>query len=335
MQVEQAVLSQAEIDSLLEAMDSGELDEEILEEVKQPKVKAYDFRRPVRLSKEYLSTISMVLEDFAKISVNQLSTKLRRQVEMDMVSIEQVSFDEFIHSVPKFTLLGTLTSGTQNGVQIIEVNPSISMQMVEILCGYDDSGEFIEDTEKDSFTEIELAILEEIVDILGLSFQTVWQEITELETKVDSITTNPQLLQSMSPNEPVVLATFSISLNGNTTFVNLCIPYIFFEDILDKLSFRNWFHEGKEAGDTDHEQFSKNLQPVPVELTTLLGQSEISIQDFLDIENGDIIQLNNKTSKPLTMYVADKPYFLVKPGTIEDRLAVEVLQFIGGEATDE
>lgn len=331
----QVVLSQTEIDNLLEAMNSGALDEEIIEDPKQQKVKPYDFRRPVRLSKEYLSTISMVLEDFAKISVNQLSTKLRRQVNMKMVSIEQVSFDEFVHSVPKFTLLGSLSSEPQNGVQIIEVNPSISMQMVEILFGHDEASTYKEDTDKEEFTDIELAVLEEVIDMFAFSFKSVWQDITKLDTKVESIDTNPQLLQSMSPNEPVVLATFSISLNGNDTFVNLCIPYIFFEDILDKLSFRNWFHEGKEAGESDHEKFAKILQPVPVELETLLGQAEISIADFLDMEEGDIIQLNEKISKPLTMSVAGKPYFLVKPGIVEEQLAIEVLQFIGGEMLDE
>lgn len=333
--MEQTVLSQSEIDSLLEAMNSGEISEEIIEETQQTKVKPYDFRRPVRLSKEYLSTISMVLEDFAKISVNQLSTKLRRQVEMSMVSIEQISFDEFVHSVPKFTLLGTLTSEPQSGVQIIEVNSSISVQMVEILCGFDSNSQFVENTNKSNFTEIELAILDEIIEIFANAFRNVWQDVAELKTKVESMLTNPQLLQSMSPNEPVVLATFNISLSGNTTFVNLCIPYVFFEDILDKLSFRNWFHEGKEAGEMDHKRFSQNLQPVPVDLVTLLGESNISIEDFLDMEKGDIIQLNNKTSQPLTMYVEDQPYFQVKPGFVDNNLAVEVLQFIGGETPDE
>lgn len=333
--MEQTVLSQSEIDSLLEAMSSGEISEEIIEEPQQTKVKPYDFRRPVRLSKEYLSTISMILEDFAKISVNQLSTKLRRQVEMSMVSIEQISFDEFVHSVPKFTLLGTLSSEPQSGVQIIEVNSSISMQMVEILCGFDSSSEFVENTTKSNFTEIELAILDDIINIFANAFKNVWQDVAELKTKVESMSTSPQLLQSMSPNEPVVLATFNISLSGNTTFVNLCIPYVFFEDILDKLSFRNWFHEGKEAGEVDHKRFSQNLQPVPVDLVAILGKSELSIEDFLDMEKGDIVQLNNKTSQPLTMYVEDRPYFQVKPGFVDNNLAVEVLQFTGGETPDE
>lgn len=333
--MEQAVLSQSEIDSLLEAMSSGEINDEILDDQLQTKIKPYDFRRPVRLSKEYLSTISMVLEDFAKISVNQLTTKLRRQVDMNMVSIEQISFDEFVHSVPKFTLLSTLTSEPQNGVQILEVNSSICIQMIEILCGQEDNDYFKENTKKNNFTEIEFAILDDVISVFSNAFKNVWQEIRNLNTEIDSMMTNPQLLQSMSPNEPVVLATFSISLSGNTTFVNLCIPYVFFEDILDKLSFRNWFHEGKEADETDHKQFTNNLQPVPVELMTLLGQSEIAIEDFLDMDEGDIIQLNNKTTEPLTMYVENKPYFKVKPGFVEKNLAVEVLQFIGGETSDE
>lgn len=333
--MEQTVLSQAEIDSLLVAMDRGEFEEIIEETVELSEAKSYDFRRPARLSKEYISTISTVLEDFAKRTVIQLSGKLRQQVHMEMVSIEQFSFEEFINSTPKFTLVGTMSSKPQAGVQIIEVDSSISMQMVEILCGLDDVIDFKESPKKESFTDIELAILEEIIDIFAFSFQAVWQEITEVETKVDSITSNPHLLQSMPPNEPVILAAFNISINGHTSYVNLCIPYIFFEDILDKLSFRNWFHEGKETSDSDYKQFAKNIKLVPVELSALLGKSVISIKDFLEVETGDIIQLDTQTSEPLMMYIEDRSYFTVKPGSVEGRIAVEILEFIEGESSDE
>lgn len=328
----QAVLSQNEIDSLLKAMNSGEIDDEVIEEPDQPRVRPYDFRRPVRLSKEYLSTITMVLEDFAKISVNLLSTKLRRQVTMDMISIEQVSFDEFIHSVPRFTLLSTMTSENKSGVQIIEVNPQVSMQMIEILCGYDESNSTFENPEKESFTDIELSILEDVMGTFSYSFESAWSELDSFETSLETIETNPQMLQSMSPNEPVVLATFRMTLDGEDSFVNICLPYVFFEDILDQLSFRNWFHEGKEADGSDSEQFARALQPVTVDLEVLLGESAMSIQNFLDMEVGDIVQLDNKSSKPLTMLIGGKPYFNVKPGTLKDKLAVEVLEFVEGES---
>ncbi|WP_035444827.1 flagellar motor switch protein FliM [Atopococcus tabaci] len=331
----QAVLSQQEIDSLLEAMDKGEFDEELLAETEQPKVKAYDFRRPVRLSKEYLSTITMVLEDFSKIAGNQLSTQLRKQVEMKMESIEQVSFDEFVHSVPRFTLMGTMSSQPHKGSQVIEINPQLSLQMVEVLCGYDDDAITPMESTKESFTDIELAILEEVIQTFVRAFESSWRGITELDTKLDSIDTNPQLLQTMSPNEAVVLTTFSITLGQNRTFMNVCIPYIFFEDILDKLSFRNWFHEGKGADESDHQKFAKNLERVPVSVEVELGTAYMSVENFLDMEVGDVIQLDNKTSAPLTMLVEDRPYYRVKPGIVDNQMAVEVLQFTGGEATDE
>ncbi|MFC6465706.1 flagellar motor switch protein FliM [Marinilactibacillus sp. GCM10026970] len=332
----QQVLSQQEIDALLDAMDSGEIDtEQMVEELDSPKVKPYDFRRPVRLSKEYLSTITMVFEDFSKIAVNLLSTQLRKPVDIKIAAIEQVSFDEFVHSVPSFTLMGIFQSKPLSGMQIIEINPQFSLQMVELLCGFGELSDEILPSDKDSFTDIERAILEDVTTSFLRSFETAWKEITELKVELEYTETNPQLLQTMSPNEPVLLVTFSVTLDEQKTFINMCVPYIFFEDMLDKLSFRNWFHSGKEFDSSERGQISKNLEQVPLNLEVLLGESQMTISDFLEMEEGDIIQLNEKTSKPLTMYVEDKPYYKVKPGMIEDHLAVEVMKFMGGESTDE
>lgn len=332
----QQVLSQQEIDALLDAMDSGEIDtEQMVEELDSPKVKPYDFRRPVRLSKEYLSTITMVFEDFSKIAVNLLSTQLRKPVDIKIAAIEQVSFDEFVHSVPSFTLMGIFQSKPLSGMQIIEINPQFSLQMVELLCGFSELSDEILPSDKDSFTDIERAILEDVTSSFLRSFETAWKEITELKVELEYTETNPQLLQTMSPNEPVLLVTFSVTLDEQKTFINMCVPYIFFEDMLDKLSFRNWFHSGKEFDSSERGQISKNLEQVPLNLEVLLGESQMTISDFLEMEEGDIIQLNEKTSKPLTMYVEDKPYYKVKPGMIENQLAVEVMKFMGGESTDE
>lgn len=331
----QQVLSQQEIDALLDAMDSGEIDtEELEEELSQPKVRPYDFRRPVRLSKEYLSTITMVFEDFAKLAVNVLSTQLRKPVDLKIAAIEQVSFDEFVHSVPSFTLMSIFSSAPLSGMQILEISPQFCLQMVELLCGYNDLTEDDEKEEKSNFTEIEMAILEDITTSLMQTFETAWKDIVSLNVQMENTETNPQLLQTMSPNEPVLLVTFTAMLGTQRTYLNMCIPYVFFEDILDKLSFQNWFHSGKEADEKDREYLSRSLNPVPVNLEVLLGRSTMKVSEFLDMEVGDIIQLDDRTSKPLTMFVEDKPYYRVKPGMIEDKLAVEVLKFIGGEMAD-
>ena len=331
----QQVLSQQEIDALLVAMDSGEIDtDEMSDELKGPKVKSYDFKRPVRLSKEYLSTISMVFDDFAKLISNQLSTKLKRPVGVKTAAIEQVSFDEFIHSVPNFTLMGLFKSSPLNGLQILEVNPQFSLQIVELLCGYTEviTEELVN---KSEFTDIELAILEDVMQSLLRSFEAAWQDITDIDVTLEGTETNPQLLQTMSPNEPVVLVTFAVTIEKQQTFINMCIPYIFFEDILDKLSFKNWFHSGKELDLSERGHLAGGLNSVPVTIEVKLGESQMDVSDFLEMDEGDVIQLDEKTNKPLTLFVEDKPYFKVKPGTINNRLAVEILKFTGGEHDDE
>ncbi|EXJ22367.1 Flagellar motor switch protein FliM [Alkalibacterium sp. AK22] len=321
---------------MLVAMDSGEINsDELSAEAAAPKVKSYDFRRPVRLSKEYLSTITMVFEDFSKLASNLLSTQLRKPVDMKIAAIEQVSFDEFVHSVPSFTLMGVFQSAPLNGMQILEINPQFSLQIVELMCGYTELS--TEETAKDksSFTDIELAILEDVMKALLRSFESAWKEIKEIDVSLEDTETKPQLLQTMSPNEPVVLVTFAVSIGEQRTFINMCIPYIFFEDILDKLSFKNWFHSGKEFDSSERGQIASSLDRVPVDIEVILGESNMDVSDFLNMEEGDIIQLDDKTSKPLTLYVEDKPYFKVKPGLLDGKLAVEILKFTGGESDDE
>ena len=109
------VLSQQEIDLLMESVKSGEIDTELVEEAEPVKIKTYDFRRPARLSKEYMTTLTMLLEEYAKIASNLITTQVRSNVTLRVASIEQISFDEFLHSVPNFTLMGLFRSEPQEG----------------------------------------------------------------------------------------------------------------------------------------------------------------------------------------------------------------------------
>lgn len=324
------VLSQQEIDALMAGMQSGEIDVAVLEEQEQVKVKDYDFKRPVRLSKEYISTLKLVFEEYAKIMENTLTTQLRTNVSLALKSIEQISFDEFLHSVSFFTLMGIFHADPQPGIQMIEINPQVSFKLVEIMCGSANDVTSSQEPDRDYFTEIERAILEDVMAQFGAVFQTVWRDIIELEVHMDSIETNSQMVQSISPNEPVALITFEIELMGCTSFVNLCIPYVFFETILDKLSVRYWFHSGKAIDVTDKERLKSSLQEVELNLEVILGEAEVSLENFLQLELGDIIPLRKRTNDPLSLLIENQPYYLVKPGIVDNQMAVEVLQDIGG-----
>ncbi|MGY3746490.1 flagellar motor switch protein FliM [Vagococcus salmoninarum] len=327
------VLSQQEIDTLLSAMSNGDIDEELLiEEKKAPQAKSYDFRRPTKLSKEYINTLFMIFEDFSKFAGNHLSTQIRTNVNLKLASIEQISYDEFIHSIPKFTLLGLFHSTPLNGIQMIEVNPQLCMLIVELLCGASEAqitkGE---ELSKKSFTDIEMAILEEVFKTFVTAFENAWQDITTIESQLDSLDTNPQLLQNMSPNEPVVLITFTVTIFKQNTFINLCVPYVFFEGIVDKLSFRNWFDADKGFNEADNDQLKKNIETVTLKMETVLGETTMTLADFAQLEVGDTISLNQKIAEPLKMYIENQLFSKVKPGQKDGHLAAEILELMEGD----
>ncbi|HCX64797.1 MAG TPA: flagellar motor switch protein FliM [Eubacteriaceae bacterium] len=322
------VLSQQEIDSLLNALNTGEVNpEDLKEEEEKNKVKAYDFRRPIKLSKEYINTLYMIFENFSKIASNLLSNQARKNVNLTLGAIEQVSFDEFLHSIPNPTLMGTFNTESLNGTQIIEINPQFSMQVVEILCGGGKAGNA--NLKKDKFTDIELGILEDIVLNLLQAFEASWMEILEVKTELESLETNPQLIQTMSPNEPVVLISFSVDIFEERSFINICIPYVSFENITDKLSIKSWFDMDKNHGEKVYkEEISEKLMSTKVDLTVEFGKTVITVDDFMHLEQDDVIQLDLKTDDPMKMYVEDKLHYMVQPGLYNDKLAVQILQYV-------
>lgn len=323
------VLSQQEIDSLLNALNTGEIDSfSIKEEKEKSKVRSYDFRRPIKLSKEYISTLYMIFENFSKIAGNLLSTQVRTNVNIELGAVEQVSYDEFIRSIPKTTLMGIFRSKPLSGVQIIEMNPQFCLQVIELMCGGTNSSYIKNASKKEKFTDIELGILEEMVMGLLKSFEASWREIIDIKTDLDLLETNPQLVQNMSPNEPVILISFTADIFNNKSFINICIPYVSFENTIEKLSFKNWFDFEKESNEKDKEILSERIMSSVVNLEVILGKSTITVDDFLQLEIGDILQLDIKTVDPLKMYVEDKLHYLVKPGEYKGKLAVEVLQYI-------
>lgn len=323
------VLSQQEIDSLLNALSTGEIDpEEIKEDEEKNKVKSYDFRRPIKLSKEYINTLYMIFENFAKTSSNILSTLVRTNVNMTVGAVEQISFDEFVHSIPNPTIMGIFHSEPLKGNQILEINPQFGIQCVELLCGGAQSKE-IKGVRKEKFTDIELGIVEDMVRSLLKGFKQAWSEIMDLEPILDDIETNPQLVQSMSPNEPVVLISFGVEIFEVKSFINICIPYVSFENITDKLSIRSWFDMGKTQEVPQHkEDISERLSHSQVELKVEMGKTIIRVDDFLNLEKGDIVQLDIKTTDPMKLYVEDKMHYLVQPGLFKEKMAVQVLQYV-------
>lgn len=326
------ILSQNEIDALLAALSSGELgiEEQRVNEEKH-RVKKYDFKRPNKFSKEHTRTLEMVHDNFCRICSNYLTAHLRTSVQMNVVSNEQTTFEEFIHSIPNPTILIGFYLEPFEGLFLFETGPQFVFQLIDILFG--GSGKSSIKTRE--FTEIEKNILKRIDMKLLENLKTAWEDIMDVNVKFDNLETNPVLNQVVAPNEAVELITISVDIENNQSFLNMCIPYISVEKYIEKLVIQ---YKTKVSYREDNELkkvMKRNINSVEIDASVELGKSYITVEDFLNLSVGDCLMLNKKTKEPLYMYIDKKPYFKVYPGTIGKKIGVQISEIIDKDVEED
>jgi flagellar motor switch protein FliM len=328
------VLSQSEIDALLSALSTGEMNAEQLKiEEKERKVKVYDFKRALRFSKDQIRSLTRIHENFARMLSTVLSARLRTVVQITVASADQIPYEEFIRSVPKMTVLNVIEMPPLEGRVIMEVNPNIAYAMLDRILG--GRGESINKIE--SLTEIETKLLSNLFDRALDSFQEAWAGIIDVDPLLSEFEINPQFLQMVSPNETVVVIALNTQIADTTGMINICIPHVVLEPIMPKLSVHYWMQSAKkEPAPYELELLQKKIQIAELPIIAELGSADIPIQEFLMLDVGDVIRLNQGIDQPLTIKVGNIPKFTAQPGKIKRKLAVQVLDEIkGGNSDDE
>lgn len=320
------VLSQSEIDALLSALSTGDVEpDQIKEKEEKHKVKKYDFRSPQKFSKDHIRTLEMVHDSFARIVSNYLSGQLRKHVKIEIQSVEQITYEEFVHSIPNPTILTIFKMPPLQGNILLEMNPQFSFQILDILLG--GTGEKNENTKE--FSEIEKNILSNITSEMIKSMVLAWDGILDVKPEFEFLETNPTANQTLAPNEPVALLSFLVELGKNSTYMNLCIPYLSIEKVLDKLVVQYWFKgEEDELADEVKQKLKKGIEPVEVNMHVELGKTQITIDDFLKLVKGDVLILDSKCSEPVRVFVENEECFVAKPGVIGKNMGVEILDIL-------
>ncbi len=320
------VLSQGEIDALLSALDSGELNPDELEkEEEKHKVKQYDFRRPQKFSKDHIRTLELVHDNFARIISNYLTAQVRSNVKVKIETVQQITYEEFIHSVPNPTILTVFKMPPLSGSILFETNPQFVYQIIDILLGGSGLGQY----KSREFTDIDKNIIKQVNKGVIANLKLAWEDVLEVEPEIEGLETNPALNQTLAPNEPVALITFSVELGGNSTFINICIPYLSIEKVLDKLVIQYWFRENDESVLEDSRtKIRKRIDIVELPVSALLGTTNILVGDFLNLSVGDVVTLDNLTTDPVKILVGDQSYVYAKPGTIGKNKGIQVLDII-------
>ena len=327
------VLSQSEIDALLSALSTGSLEpDELQKEEEKHKVKVYDFRSPQKFSKDHIRTLELIHDNYARIISNFLTAQLRKNVKVKIETVEQITYEEFIHSIPNPTIMTMFRMPPLTGTILFETNPQFSFQIIDVLLG--GTGE--RNTVSKEFSDIDKNIMMQITSGMISNLKLAWEDILSVEPEVESLETNPAINQTLAPNEPVALVTFSVEMGKSNTFINICIPYLSIEKVLDKLVVQYWFQNEKDAsGDEVREKIKEGLNPVEIEMSAELGCTHLTIDDFLNLSRGDIIRLDNKCTSPIKIYVEDQECYYAKPGITGKNLGVAVLDIIDKDVNED
>lgn len=323
------ILSQNEIDELLNALNTGEIDVREIGATKQEKkVKNHDFRRPSKFAKDHLKTLNIIHDNYARMVTNFLTGYLRTLVQVDVISVEPLAYNDFSNSISNPAILAIVDFAPLNGSIILEFAPHIAFALVDRILG----GRGVPMEKVREFTEIEIAIIERIIiQILNL-MRAPWENVIAIRPRLERIETNPQFAQITSPNEIVALITLSAKVGDVEGMLNICIPHMVVEPIVSKLSTRFWFSAvEREATSETKLTIGSRIENTTVPLKAILGKTNISVNDFLELQVGDVLSLDTNANEKLDVLVGDLLKFYAKPGVRKNKVALKITEVVKEE----
>ena len=322
------VLSQSEIDSLLRALSDGELDVDEMRDAPEKQVKKYDFARPSKFSKEHLRTLEMIFENYGRLISTNLPVYLRKSVQVEVMNSEAVIYSEFSNALSNPVLLGVVDMQPLSGNIIIEVAANLGYTMVDRMLG--GFGQPL-DKSRD-FSEIELLIIERIMTVCVELLADPWQNVVEIHPRLERIETNSQFAQIISPSEMIALVSINIRIGDVEGLMNVGLPFMTLEPVMDKLNTKFWYSSIKKGDEAEYAELIQDMiSKAPVPIKAYLGKSTVSVQDFTNLQIGDIIRLDSKVDKELDVYVGNIRKFTALPGASGKQYAVRVTSVIGEE----
>lgn len=268
----------------------------------------YDFRRPDKFSKEQLRTLQMLHETFAPLAASALSATLRSPVNVDLISIEQVPYEEYLRGISS-SVFTIISLPPLSGQAILEVEFGLFFAMIDRLLG--GPGRTIQRT---TLTDIERPLVKQVVERLFTALKSAWEGVVIVNPGIEGMETSAQFVQIAPPNDIVVTILFEVKVGSARGAMSLCIPYLVLKPITTKLSAQKWFvATNRKHSPQSRRQISQHLKHSMVECTLELGKTSISVDEFLKLRVNDVLKLDQKVAYDLKMYVSGEPKLEGKP----------------------
>ena len=324
------MLSQEEIDSLINAMGSG-LDKQpakpngSVEDVStdmgldKRNCKLYNFRRPDKFSKDHLRALQTIHEGFARQLGLVLTAYLRMPVEIEVISVDQLTYDEFVHSMPNPMLVSIIEMNPLPGQTLLGFSHEVTSGLIDRMLG----GPGQSEARPRELTDIEQQLIKRVINRTKDTLQESWENVVAVETKIVGMEDSYVLIQVASPGEIVALVTLQVTFGRQEYgLISFCVPYPVLEGVIDQLSAQHIFHGSQKIStQTEQDKLLAKLNNAKIPVSVLLGGTKIHVNDLLELREGDVIRLNRTVHEDLLICINDTPKFFGKPGTRRKHLA--------------
>ena len=325
------ILSQEEIDALLDVVDDEGDDvldgEEDTSLAIQKQVTLYDFKRPNRVSKEQLRAFRGVHDKMARSLASQISSIMRSIVEIQLHSVDQMTYGEFLMSLPNPTSFNVFSIKPLEGSGVVEINPSIAFPMLDRLLG--GKGEPFDANRE--FSDIELSLFETILRVTMSTLKEAWGPVMDVFPVVESKESSPNIVQIVAQNEIVVMVVMEIIIGHSSGMMNICYPVISLEPVLPKLASRDLMLNETSSKKSRNTELKILLGGANINVEANLGDAELSMGSLLDLEVGNIIRLSSAANDIVNVSVDGKERFKAEVGIKRLRKSIKITEVIDNE----
>lgn len=317
------VLSQNQIDQLLNSFQSGDLNVNEIDN-NDKKVRPYDFKIPKKFNKEQIKTLNIIYENYGRLLSSYLSGMLRNYCQIEVLTIEEQRYFEYSNALPENILMGVIEMHPLQGTSMITMSQSIAFAIIDRLLG--GQGDPYE-VDRDEYTDIELTLIEKVIREISVMLKDAWKNVYEIQPEFLRLESNSRQSQLVSPNETVVIIMLNVKIKEVEGNISFCMPYVILEPVLEHLNTRYWFTERKGPEDNKAESrrmLRKSMDSIPVELKAVLGTSHLTLRDVMELQKGDVIQLDQGIDEPMKIIANRHEWFTGKLGVYRNHRAIKV-----------
>lgn len=325
--MESKILSQYEIDALLSSMTAETpVAEDSLPRRSVPSnVKAYDFRRPDKFSKDHIRTLQMIHEAFSRMVGSVLSGYLRLAVQSRLVSVEQLIYDEYVARIPAPTILNIVSLSPLPGRSFLEMSLPVAFAFLDRLLG--GSARVLQKTREP--TDIELSLLSTVTNLMLNSLSEAWANVVKLEPALEETSLSPHQIHGLLSTDVMMVFAFELKIMDAGGTMSLAIPYALLEPVLPKLTAQLWFATSRQEGQAEAPTgLKRQVEKISVPVHVQLGRTKVSLRELIDLHTGDVITLETYLKDEIPVMVRGQPKFLGRPGLSGKRMSIQITQVL-------